>query len=117
MLVTDQLPPRIIDPPMDTNSSLRGSENFTCKVEGGTADQISYKWYRDGILLPGFTQSYYYIQEITPERRGNYTCEAISSGGQVVSTPARVDIPGGLCYASGRTVYKIFAIHDSYQSV
>ena len=56
-------------------------------------DDFSYEWFKDGVLSD-VTQSYFYIQEITPEMRGNYTCVAIGGGGEATSTPARVDIPG-----------------------
>ena len=94
VMFTGQVQPNITEPPVPKNVSLSAPVNFTCKVDNGNREDISYRWYKDNVLLPYATQSYYYIQEVTPDKRGNYTCEAISAGGNTTSPPARVDIPG-----------------------
>jgi len=93
-LLSGHIQPNITEPPVPANVSLSAPINFTCIVDNGNREDVSYRWFKDNVLLPHATQSYYYIQEVTPDKRGSYTCEAISGGGNTTSPPARVDIPG-----------------------
>ena len=58
----------------------------------------TYQWLKDGDLIPGETRSYLYIADRSPEHRGNYTCRASNSQGNV-SEQANVDIHGEFAYA------------------
>ena len=54
----------------------------------------TYEWYRDGVLIPREIQPFFYISEPLPEDRGNYTCKAINSQGNITSEQAKLEIPG-----------------------
>ena len=52
-----------------------------------------FQWYRDGLSIPNAVQSFYYIDHVTPDLRGYYTCEAINSQGAATSNSGLVTIP------------------------
>ena len=85
-------PPVIVAPPMDTSTSLANALNLTCGATGNPPP--TYRWYRDGELLPGEVLPYFYIGETTPEDRGYYHCEVMNSIDRDQSMPALVTIPG-----------------------
>ena len=74
------------------NVNLGNSVNLTYVIEGHPPP--SFEWYRDGVLIPGETQSFLYIPEVLPRDRGNYTCKAMNSEGIAESDPTHLKIPG-----------------------
>ena len=88
-------PPVIVAPPPDTPTPLVTALNLTCGATGNPPP--TYRWYRDGELLPGEVLPYLYIGETTPEDRGYYHCEVMNSIDRDQSMPALVTIPGKQC--------------------
>ena len=84
--------PVIQRPPASVAIDLIAPINLTCTAEGSPAP--SYRWFKDGVLIPGERQSFLYIQETSPQDRGNYTCVATNGQGQTESDPAKLNIPG-----------------------
>ena len=97
--------PEIRQPPKSTVTDLATSVSLTCIAQGHPAP--IYEWYKDDALVPGETRSVLNIAEPSPHNRGNYTCKAINSKGEMASEPANLDI-------QGRTVIKKMAKHKHY---
>ena len=86
-------PPMISHPPENTIIRLGDPIHLNCTAEGHPAP--TYKWYKDGKLIPNKIESVLYIPEPSPEDRGNYSCKAINSEGETdESKPAKLDIAG-----------------------
>ena len=85
-------PPEIVAPPPDTSTPLVNTLNLTCDATGNPPP--TYRWYKDGELLPGAVLPYFYITETAPEDRGYYHCEVTNSIDREQSLPALVTIPG-----------------------
>ncbi len=86
-------PPMIIQPPEDTITQLGDKIHLNCTADGYPPP--TYQWYKDGVLIPDETESVLYILEPSPEDRGNYTCKAINSEGEIdESKPAELYIAG-----------------------
>ena len=81
------------------NANIATSINLTCSAEGYPPP--TYQWYKDGFALPGETRSFLYIPELLPSERGNYSCEASNTEGQMSSDSARVDISGTCTHVCG----------------
>jgi len=81
----------ILKSPDNTTKPLFETVNLTCTTDGYPPPV--FKWYRDGLLIPNAVHSFYYIDQITPDLRGYYTCEAINSQDDVTSSPGLVTIP------------------------
>ena len=83
--------PMIVQPPDNTTKPLFAAVNLTCATDGYPPPV--FKWYRDSVLIPNAVQSFFYIDQITPDLRGYYTCEAINSKDDVMSSPGLLTIP------------------------
>lgn len=57
----------------------------------------SYEWYKDGVLISREVQSFFYIPEMLPDDRGNYSCKVSKGGGSVESDPTQLDVAGIYC--------------------
>ena len=82
--------PVILHSPANTTKPLFASVNLTCVADGYPLPM--FQWYRDGLLIPNAVQAFYYIDQVTPDLRGYYTCEAMNSQGAVTSNPGLVAI-------------------------
>ena len=82
--------PMIVQPPRNFTEPLFEAVNLTCAANGYPPPV--FQWYRDGVLIPNAVQSFYYIDQLTPDLRGYYTCEAINSQDDVTSSPGLVTI-------------------------
>ena len=81
----------ILKSPDNTTKPLFEAVNLTCAADGYPPPV--FQWYRDGVLIPNAVQSFYYIDQLTPDLRGYYTCEAINSQGAATSNSGLVTIP------------------------
>ena len=66
--------------------------NLSCIATGVPPPE--YTWFKDGVLIPGETQPFFYIPEVQPTDRGSYRCKATNSEGEVTSEVAALTIPG-----------------------
>lgn len=107
---TPQMEPVLVEVPSSMSAAIATSINLTCSAEGYPPP--TYQWYKDGVLIPGETQSFLYIPETLPSDRGNYSCEASNIRGQMSSDSARVDISGGYLFEG---LYII--VHDSFSAM
>ena len=94
VMLVEAVEPEIKQPPANTTTDLATPINLTCTAEGHPAP--TYEWYKDGVLIPGEIQSFLYISELLPKDRGNYTCKAINTLGNITSEQAELEIPGKL---------------------
>lgn len=85
-------PPTIIHPPQNIEAKLMIPVKLTCTAEGYPTP--TYKWYKDGDVLPDKIRSFLYIDDPLPQDRGNYTCVAINAVGNYTSKVAKLDITG-----------------------
>ena len=84
--------PNLTETPVSMEASIASPVNLTCSAEGYPPP--TYQWYKDGVAVPGATQSFLYIPELLPDDRGAYVCKANNTVGQMTSDYARVDISG-----------------------
>ena len=82
--------PAILHSPANITKSLFAAVNLTCVADGYPLPV--FQWYRNGFLIPNAIQAFYYIDQVTPDLRGYYTCEAINRQGAVTSNPGLVTI-------------------------
>ena len=75
-----------------TQTQLVSPVNLTCEATG--TPPLTYRWYRDGQLIEGKIRPYLYIQEFSPEDRGNYTCQVINIEGMDGSEGVLLTIKG-----------------------
>ena len=80
----------ILKSPENTTKLLFEAVNLTCAADGYPPPV--FEWYRDGLLIPNAVQSFLYIDQVTPDLRGYYICEAIDSQDNVTSNPWLVTI-------------------------
>ena len=85
-----QTRPVILHSPANTTKPLFAAVNLTCVADGYPLPV--FQWYRNGLLIPNAVQAFYYIDQVTPDLRGYYTCEAINGQGAVTSHPGLVAI-------------------------
>ena len=84
--------PDLVESPENTNTNFTTPINLTCAADGHPPP--TYQWYKDDKILPGKRQSFLYIAEPDPQDRGNYSCVAMNTRGNVSSDQAQLDIPG-----------------------
>ena len=94
---SDPRAPTIIAIPQDQIISLAQAVNFTCEADGNPPPV--YRWYQDGMQVPGANLPNFFIPEISPSNRGNYTCRAINQEGSVESSPGLLTIQGSSLYS------------------
>ena len=80
----------ILYSPANITKSLFAAVNLTCVAAGYPLPV--FKWYRNGLVIPNAVQAFYYNDQVTPDLRGYYTCEAINHQGAVTSSPGLVTI-------------------------
>ena len=98
--------PVIVEPPANTiTTDVATPINLTCTATGNPPP--TYQWLKDGVPIPQETRSYLYIAKTSPEKRGNYTCVASNSRGNV-SEQANVDIQGEFVYGLRNVGYRQF---------
>ena len=110
----DETGPVIVQAPGNFTKPLFEAVNLTCAADGYPPPV--FQWYRDGVLIPNAVQSFYYIDQLTPDLRGYYTCEAINNQGDVTSSPGLVTIQSEFnifCLTSVHNEFVFTVIHRS----
>ena len=93
-----QMGPTLVEMPFSMDAEIATAVNLTCSAIGYPPP--IYQWYKDGVIIPGETKSFLYIPETLPSDRGDYSCRAYNSIGQISSTSARVNISGTITVIS-----------------
>ena len=91
-----RIPPSVTANPSSVTVELHNRVTLKCSASGNPTPII--KWYKDNKAIEGpqAIGSTFEIQEATPDDRGFYHCEAISSVGSSTSTEALLLISGWL---------------------
>ena len=85
--------PQITNQPQNTTSQLFSTVTLTCVAEGYPEPEIH--WYKDGKLIESSsTSTSLVIEELRPNNRGFYYCEAVNSAGTARSHTVLVNIKG-----------------------
>ena len=79
--------------PQNTIAKLYQSTNLSC-LAAAVNPQLSYQWFKDGVLLDGETGWLIIIQSIQLTDRGTYYCTARNSMGFIQSDFAVLNIEG-----------------------
>ncbi|MDB6033451.1 MAG: hypothetical protein JWM16_3789, partial [Verrucomicrobiales bacterium] len=89
----DILPPSFASDPSGTNVPPGGSVTFCVSARG--SQPILYQWRKNGIILPGATNSCVTVANVQPADGGDYSVSVQNSSGAFVSAAARlrVDVP------------------------
>lgn len=62
---------------------------FTSEASGFP---LTYQWFKEGKQLPGATNSWLYLESLTPEGAGYYSVEVGNDLGRIASPPAQVTV-------------------------
>ena len=81
--------------PKSAHVEMDDPVNLTCEATGDPP--ISYRWERDGVMLPDQVLSYLLIPRVNPKDRGAYVCIASNPQSNSSSEPALVTIRGENC--------------------
>lgn len=57
-----------------------------CKVLDSNPAVVSFRWYKEGVVIDGYTDALYTIPTVQRSHTGNYTCDATNVVG--TSDPA-----------------------------
>ena len=88
--MANEISPWITEQPQNITGKLYSTVILRCLVEGNPRPEIS--WYKDGSRVGGSISLT--IEELKPNDRGFYHCEAVNSAGMVRSRTALVNIRG-----------------------
>ena len=86
------MPVVITKSPKSAHVEMNDPVNLTCEATGDPP--ISYRWERDGVMLPEQVLSYLLIPSVNPEDRGAYMCIASNTWSNSSSELALVTIRG-----------------------
>ena len=81
--------PQILSQPVDQVTSVGGSAAFSVSAGG---PGLKYQWYFDGAPLAGATATSLQLTNISQAQVGQYKAAISSSGGQIISAPASLQI-------------------------
>lgn len=65
---------------------------FTCNVMKSRPEPHTYSWYKDEKLIPERQQKVWSVQEIQPDDRGSYKCEATNTAGTGTSQTHEINV-------------------------
>jgi hypothetical protein len=85
------------------SQTVNGGDSVYLSVVAQAYPAPTYQWKKDGVNIPGATQSVYWISAAGLSDYGSYTCE-VSSGSTVTTSAALVEViapPGGLSASTG----------------
>ena len=89
MYLNINIPPVITDQPDSISSCVGNNVQFDVIATG---DSLNYQWYKDGILLPGQTNTSLSMLSIDLVNEGDYTVEVFNTCGTVTSDNANLNI-------------------------
>ena len=81
------IPPEVLENPMSTSITAGRSFVLAPRIKG---NPLTYKWYKNGTLIPAETGSTLTVNSASASDSGSYYCQAINSLGVVATTAATV---------------------------
>ena len=88
--LTVLIPARIIQHPENAQAHLGGTAIFV--VQATSSTPISYKWRKNGVELPGRTESFLRIENVTQSDAGTYDVVLTDAVGPITSNPAQLTV-------------------------
>ncbi len=85
--------PVITRPPASQSAPVSSNAVLNLSVVGGLP--LSYQWYKEGVVLPGATNSILPIYNVLPDHEGNYHAVASNTAGRVTSAAATLTVISG----------------------
>ncbi len=85
--------PYLITPPADQSASPGSPATFTCFALGWPLP--TYQWRKDGVPIPGATDSWLSFAALTAADAGDYTVAVTNPFGSLVSDPATLAVSTG----------------------
>jgi hypothetical protein len=82
--------PAITSQPLSQTVNEGGTATFKIAASGTPAP--SYQWYKNGVAMPGATNSYLYLASLTANDDANYSVVATNSAGSATSSLARLTV-------------------------
>lgn len=84
LTVTAASPPVIVVAPASQTAKIGDRVTFTCTATGA----LSYRWYKDGVPIPGVAASSLTLVSVQPSDFGRYTVVASNATGTATCPPA-----------------------------
>jgi subtilase family serine protease len=100
VVVQDQTPPVILQPPVSQTNIIGGTVSFN--VAATACTPVSYQWIFNGAPLGGSTNSVLELANLNPALAGNYSVLVTAAGGTSTSAVASLTVP--LIAAAGTLV-------------
>jgi hypothetical protein len=124
-VVTPQLPaatvfePIILQSPHSTRSHV--TDNLQLRVIAADPSSVRYQWRKDNLELPGATEPWLSLTNLTVADAGDYSVTLADASGSVQTTPARVSVgpriiipPRSQAVSVGQTAtFQVTAIGES----
>ncbi len=82
-------PPVITQQPQNTSATVGTPATLSVTATG---DNLSYQWFKNGVLIDGATNSTLYFASVQNSDTGNYTVTVSNPYGSVTSDPARLTV-------------------------
>jgi len=82
--------PVILSQPVSQTVVTQGTAAF--KIAASGAPDPTFQWYKDGVAIPGATNSWYAISGVTSSQAGIYTVVATNSAGSATSNGATLSV-------------------------
>ncbi len=91
LYISESVPPAaIVTQPK--GSIVSAGSSFTFSVVATDPEMLTYQWKRNGIDIPGATNSSLKLQFVEGSDRGDYTVELFHYQGSIMSTSARLEV-------------------------
>lgn len=101
--------PEIVAQPQSQTVPISGTAIFSVEATG--SEPFSYRWKKDGVIVPGASAAVLILASVDQSHAGSYTVEVSNARGPVTSTPAVLTVDAvptyafttlaGLAYQSG----------------
>ena len=90
LTIAETAPPVIDLQP--TNRTIVAYSNLTLSVQARGSESLSYRWFRNGVLVSVSTNSFFSISNAQPANAGNYTVVVSNAFGSVTSLVATLTV-------------------------
>jgi len=97
-------PRKLVNITKHPDSALIGAGNSSMLTVETTSANATYQWLKNGIKIPGATQSEYRLTDVTGQRYGEYSVIVRANGSAALSRPATVEEPRLTFSVSGKAL-------------